>query len=62
MKKFDVTLIRYRGIEVDAETEEQARKLAEEEKDSNEIVGVIEEIKSEEEIRGDEIEGYVHKG
>lgn len=44
MKKFDVTLRRMRGIEVEAASEEEALKKAEELKDSDEFVCFAEEI------------------
>lgn len=48
IKQWDVTLVRYIGIIIEAETEEQARILAENQKDNNEIVGVINEVDEEE--------------
>lgn len=40
-KKWDVTFVAYRGEEVEVDTEEEAREIAEDMKEPNEKVGVI---------------------
>jgi len=45
--KFDVTLIRYRGIIVEADSEENALEKAEELKDYDEKVGCAQELKDD---------------
>jgi len=41
MSLWDVTFVRYRGEEIEADTEEEARRKAESMKEINERVGVI---------------------
>ena len=47
-KRWDITLKRFRGIEILAETKEEACILAQAAKDSDEQVGVINEIEVDE--------------
>lgn len=47
MKNWDVTFVRYVGVIIKAHTEEEARKIAEGMRDTNEKVGVIEETDEE---------------
>jgi len=47
LKNWDVTFVRYVGVVIKARTKEEARAIAEKQKDFNEIVGVIEETDEE---------------
>ena len=47
LKNWDVIFVRYVGVVIQARTEEEARALAENMKDHNERVGVIEETDEE---------------
>lgn len=45
MALWDVTFVRYRGEEIGADTEEEARRKAESMKEGSERVGVIERLR-----------------
>jgi len=47
LKNWDVTFVRYVGVVIKAHTKEEARAIAEKQKDFNEIVGVIKETDEE---------------
>jgi len=48
MKIWDVTFVRYVSMEIKAETEEEARAIAETKREPTERIGVIEEVDPEE--------------